>query len=376
MQLGGHKLKTGAQTDLLLGRTDFAAYGRDDAAGALDPTQTVRGVDRTDALTSGAFAQDTWQRGALQLAAGLRLDEVHVMLPGGASHDDVGVSPRLGGSLAMSEDVVAHAFTGVNWQPPAPLDAAVVARALGLVPSDQPVAYDLKPETDLYGELGATWRATRKLRVGVTGWGRYAYDQLDDTALGSTSLLANYNFERGRAAGVETTAELRVGPWLSGFANGSWGLAQGRGIASAKYLFSAEDLASRTWQTLDHAQTWTGNAGATLRDGRFALSGLVAYASGLRTGAANASHVPGHARADLSMQYTFTPGGYPIRVAFDVINLFDARYAYRISNGFVGSSYGAARSVYLSLSIPLAREAKGGTAGAPTVAVPTADGAE
>jgi outer membrane receptor for ferric coprogen and ferric-rhodotorulic acid len=39
-----------------------------------------------------------------------------------------------------------------------------------------------------------------------------------------------------------------------------------------------------------------------------------------------------------------------------VINLADAHYAYRIGNGFAGSSYGAPRSVYFSLSIPLASE--------------------
>jgi hypothetical protein len=41
------------------------------------------------------------------------------------------------------------------------------------------------------------------------------------------------------------------------------------------------------------------------------------------------------------------------RVAIDVINLLDAHYAYRIANGFVGSSYGAPRSIFVRLSVPL-----------------------
>jgi len=56
------------------------------------------------------------------------------------------------------------------------------------------------------------------------------------------------------------------------------------------------------------------------------------------------------------MAYTFTPHAYPIRVGIDVINVFDAHYAFRIANGFVGSSYAPPRTVYLSLSIPLAAE--------------------
>ena len=129
-----------------------------------------------------------------------------------------------------------------------------------------------------------------------------------------------------------------------------------RGISSAKYLFSAEALADDTWQALDHAQLWTGNGGATVRDGRFSLSSLVAFGSGLRTGPGNDRHVPGHVRTDVSMAYTFTPRAYPVRVAIDIINVLDARYAYRIANGFVGSSYGAPRTVFLSLSVPLAAE--------------------
>jgi outer membrane receptor protein involved in Fe transport len=242
------------------------------------------------------------------------------------------------------------------WQPPAPLDAANAARALGVVPAAQTIAYDLKPETDAFSELGIAARVFDPLRVGAAAWGRYAWNQLDDTAIGSTSLVSNYNFERGRAGGLEASAELRVGPWLSGFANGTLGFAQGRGVASAKFLFTPEQLADPSWQTLDHAQTWTANAGATVRDGRFVLTGVLQYGSGLRTGPDNGAHVPGHLRGDVTMAYTFAPRAYPIRVAVDVINIGDAHYAYRIANGFVGSSYGAPRSVYLTLSLPLAAE--------------------
>jgi TonB dependent receptor len=352
-----HAFKTGAQVDGLYGVTNFTSYGRDDAAGGgIDPALTAHGTDTTYAVTSGAFAQDHMTFGKLAIDAGVRVDELHVILQGGQTNDSAGVSPRLGASVSVTKDTVIHAFTGVNWQPPSPLDAANAARALGVVPANQPVVYDLKPETDLYAETGVSSRLADPLRAGLVAWGRYAYNQLDDTAIGSTSLLSNYNFRRGRAAGLEADAELRLGPWLSAFANGSYGFAEGRGISSAKFLFTAEELADNSWQTLDHAQTLTGNAGATVRDGRFTGSLVAAYGSGLRTGPDNNEHVPGHVRTDAGMQYTFVPRGYPLRVGIDIINLFDAHYAYRIANGFVGSSYGAPRSVYVSLSIPLAKE--------------------
>jgi outer membrane cobalamin receptor len=352
---GAHLFKAGVQTDTLVGRTDFTAYARA-AAGGVDPTQTQTGSDRTDAITTGAYAQDRWTRGKLALDLGLRLDELHVIPGGGGTSDSFGASPRLGASYALTKNTVAHAFTGILWQPPAPLDAATAARALGVVAPGQPIAYDLQPETDAFGEVGIASRLASPLRVGFVGWARYAWNQLDDTAIGSTSLLSNYNFARGRAGGLEASAELRAKDWLSAFANASFGFAQGQGISSAKFLFTPAQLADTSWQTLDHAQTLTANAGATVRQDRFAATTTFAYGSGLRTGPSNTSHVPGHARVDQSLRYTLETSGYDVTLAVDIINIFDARYAYRIANGFVGSSYAPPREVFLTLALPLARQ--------------------
>ena len=351
---GSHQMKAGVQVDFLHGVTEFTSYARADAGG-IDPTMTVSGRDKTDALTTGAYAQDHITLGDLALDVGLRLDEQHVILRGGTTDDSAGISPRASASYSFTKETIAHVATGVNWQPPAPLDATNAARALGITDASA-AKYDLKAETDLYAEAGIESKLITELRGGLTAWGRYAYDQLDDTVIGSTSLTSNYNFDRGRAGGLEASLDLRVGPWLTGFANASLGVAQGQGIASAKFLFSADALADHSWQSLDHAQTLTANGGATIRDGRFVITGLVAYGSGLRTGPTNNEHVPGHVRGDVSMNYTFTPRAYPIKVGVDIINVADAHYAYRIGNGFVGSSYGAPRTVFLTLSLPFTPE--------------------
>lgn len=346
-QSGRHLMKAGVEVDGLIGRTRYTAY---------DETGATSGIDRTKAITTGVYAQDRWTAGKFVADLGIRFDQMHVMLEGGGTDDSYGASPRLGASYAFTKDTVGHAFTGILWQPPAPLDAANAARALGVVPAGEQIAYDLKPETDVFSELGLVTKLSSHFRGGLTTWGRYAWNQLDNTAIGSTSLVSSYNFRRGRAFGIEATIEARVGPWLSLFANGAYGMAQGQGINSATYLFEPEDLESTEWQTLDHAQTVTANAGATVRDGRFTATALATYGSGLRTGPSNTDHVPGHVKVDVSTSYAFTPLGYPIKLGIDVGNLFDARYAYRIANGFVGSSYGAPRTVFLTLSVPLAPE--------------------
>ena len=352
---GRHQLKTGLQVDYLLGDTDYTQYVRKDSAsqGGVDPAQTVSGSDRTGALLAGAYFQDRWDYGRLSVNLGVRIDALHVQLVSGETDDKVGLSPRLGASFAFLEDLVGRLFGGVNWQPPAPLDAANAARALGVVAPGQPVPYDVLPETALYGEAGLDGRIRKRLRLGAVVWGRYAWDQLDDTAIGSTNLIANYNFAHGRAVGVEGKVELSLSRGLSAFGNVAWEVAQGQGIASAKYLFSDEQRQSTEWETLDHVQTWTANLGATVQQGPAALTALVAYGSGLRTGPANDQTVPQHVRFDVTLQYAFDNLPLRPRAAIDIINLFDAHYAYRIGNGFVGSSYAAPRSVFLRIAFPL-----------------------
>jgi outer membrane receptor protein involved in Fe transport len=41
----------------------------------------------------------------------------------------------------------------------------------------------------------------------------------------------------------------------------------------------------------------------------------------------------------------------PPTLAIDVVNLFDAQYAYRLFNGFNGSHWAPGRSVYLRASV-------------------------
>ena len=354
---GNHLLKTGIQFDYLHGETNFTQYFRNDASpeGGIDMLRGGSGADRTAALLTGFYIQDRWDRGRFGLQVGIRGDWQHVMLSNGETSDQLGLSPRLGVSFAFLKDLVGHAFWGINFEPPAPLDVGNAARVLGVLPTGGTVPYDISAETNVYGELGLNARLWRKLKLGAVGWGRYAWNQLDNVAIGATNLIANYNFERGRAIGVELSADFLFRDWLNAFANMTWLIAQGQGISSAKFLFDAEALADTSWQTLDHAQSFTANAGLTLQQSGASLTALLAYGSGLRTGPSNDQSVPQHVRFDLTLQYAFNQIPMQPRVAIDVINLFDAHYAYRIGNGFVGSSYAAPRSVFVRLAFPLAK---------------------
>jgi TonB dependent receptor/Carboxypeptidase regulatory-like domain/TonB-dependent Receptor Plug Domain len=350
-----HSLEAGLQLDQLFGTTDYTSYTRSDALGGPDPALTVSGLDRAHATTFGLFLQDRATLGAWVIDAGVRLDLQRVSFAGtseAATH--AGFGPRLGASYAISPDTIVHAFAGLLWQPPPVLDTPAAARILGVVTPDRQIAYDLLPEKDRYGELGLESRLLPSLSIKLTAWGRLVSDQLDDIAVGSTNLLSPYNFRDGRAAGLEGAASLVVlSGHLTAFANGTFEVAEGRGIETARYLFASDALSDAGWQTLDHVQSWTANAGATAKDGLTRLSALLGYGSGLRTGPSNSAHVPGHLRTDLSLSHQFVEAPGKPTFAIDVLNLFDARYYYRIANGFSGSATAPGRSLFVRVGLSL-----------------------
>ena len=302
------------------------------------------------------YAQDKISVGKWTILPGVRLDAQHASYPG---TDEpplslVGPSGRLGTSYAITDDLVVHAFGGYLWQPPIVLDGPVAARILDPSLAGQAIPNDLKAETDLSGEVGIADRVLRRIKLGVTVWGRVTYNQIDRQTVGNTNLYVTYNYARGRAAGAEAYSVGTISPLLDGFANVMVQMGQGEGVSSEKYLFTPAELAFKGWGTLDHVQLVTVNTGFDLHDASKAthLSGLVNYGSGTRTGFYDTEHVPSHSTLDLTLRHRFDVPFRP-EVAFDVFNVFDEVYPTRIGNGYIGSAYGALRHVDVRLTVPL-----------------------
>jgi outer membrane cobalamin receptor len=347
-----HVLKLGGKVDQLFASDDFTSYTRSDALQGPDPALTVQGSDRSHATSGGVYVTDRATFGKLVVDAGLRYDFQYISFAGGTgSTTQTGLGPRVGLAYSFTPSTVGHVFAGLLWMPPPVLDTPAAARILGVVPATQPVPYDLKPEQDRYAEIGLESRVAPWVTLKGTVWGKLSKDQLDDIEVGSTNLVSPYNFEEGRALGAELGVVTVLSSWFKAFGSIAWEKAQGRNIATATYLFSPDDLANHGWQILDHSQTWTANAGATVRDGATTLSALMNYGSGLRTGPNNNETVPDHWRFDATLAHQFLTAPLRPTLALDVINLFDAHYAYRISNGFNGSHWAPERSVYLRLGM-------------------------
>ncbi len=361
---GGHQhWKTGAALDFAHSSVGYSAYFRDDASprGGPDPSRTIAGGDQTDVLLGGAFLQDEIVRGRWTVLPGVRLDaeDASFLASNEPSLALLGPNARLGVTYAATEALRLHVFAGYLWQPPSTLDGPVAGRILLPELAGQVLPVDVKAEKDWSGELGATYRRGRAFQSSLTAWGRLATDQLDRVNVGSTNLIASYNFKQGRAVGAEASCKVELARRVSGFANFGWQLAQGRGIDSERFLFTPDELADDSWMMLDHVQTWTGNLGFDLHDlaQRNHLSGLVEYGSGLRTGPASNETVPGHVVFDFTLRHRFQRRlGLRPELALDVLNAFGSAYAYRLNTGYTGSAYAPLRQIDLRLAVSFARD--------------------
>jgi outer membrane receptor for ferrienterochelin and colicin len=347
--------KVGVVIDGAQSVVDYAQFTRDDGspAGGPDPSRTVTGEDKTNILSAGAFVQDEVTVGPVKVFPGARVDIQNAAFQGTGQPDLRlwGPSARLGFSVALSRAFTLHGFVGYLWQPPTAVDAAVAARLL--VPGQTVYPVDIKAERDESAEVGLTYRIPQRLDATLTGFGRISQDTLDVQTVGSTDLFEDYNYTKGRAIGAELAFRGQASRNVDAFGNGSWNIAQGKGIDSAAFLFTPSHVAYPGWQTLDHVQAWTVNAGIDLHDeaGLSHAALLFQYGSGLRTGADNDLTVPGHSTWNLTLRHRFDFAAHA-EVAIDVFNALDAVYAIRIANGLVGSAYGPLRQVNARLTVP------------------------
>ncbi len=355
--IGINDIKFGLLFDAQKTNVNYAEFIRDDnnPAGGADPSQTIAGSDVTTVVLGGVYIQDKIALGKLTLFPGLRLDVQHAQIQGeGTSSLLWGPSVRFGAAYAFTERLVLHAYAGILWQPPS-YDAPTAARVLGLVPPDQPIALDLHGETDYYAEIGIADRIIPQLTMSLTVWGRLSQYTLDDNEVGDTALTADYNYERGHAAGAELAAQFVLGRNLHAFGNLAAQIAEGEGIASSLYLFTPQQLAFSGYQSVDNTQKLTANVGVDVADnpGNTHLDILLKYGSGLRTGPTNNATLPPSTVVNVTLRHRFVDIPLKPEVAIDVYNLFDVIYAYRIATGsLTGTAYGSLRAVDVRLIIP------------------------
>lgn len=326
-----------------------------DASGAVNGPPFAAPAQNSSKLgwLFGAYLQDEWRLSSkLTLNYGARFDQMYGYV------DANQLSPRIALTYKPVEDTSFHIGYARYFTPPelalsAPTHLAAYADTTQqpAVPLDDSV----QPERSHYFDAGVDHTFMPGLTAGLDAYYKIATDLLDDGQFGAANTLTAFNYARGWNAGVEGKFAYDHDNF-SLYGNLAWGRQMASDVVSNQYLFSdpAEYAYIQThYIPTDHAQTWTGSAGASYlwRDTR--LSADVAFGSGLRSGFANLSSVPAYAQVNLGVSRDFKWGANqkPLTMRFDVVNLLDSVYEIRDGSGIgvFAPQYGPRRGFYLTL---------------------------
>ena len=324
---------------------------------------SVTNQDQAGTLV-GIYAEDKWtpsQR--LSVSYGLRYDHSTGYVGGNQ------MSPRIGANYAFDDKNILHAYYGRFYSAPQLEDvrqACVVLQGCASTP-----AYDLKPETDSYAEIGIAHTFSPHMTGYVNEWTRNVSNVLDTTQFLNTPLFAVYNNAIGRAHGTELRLQGTLNGADSWFLSGTWSNSQAAGISGSTFLFPPGSAGGTTAQLIgqlqpeDHDQTLAFNGAYTHRFGLqksyFATvqeeygTGYPVAFQGLINGnpVAYSGRLPTHLTTDFSLgRDAGRNGDHTLGVDLDVQNLFNDQYVIKIANGFNTTQIAQGRSVLLRLTAP------------------------
>jgi outer membrane receptor protein involved in Fe transport len=311
----------------------------------------------------GLYAEDKWTpTQSVSVNYGLRYDHSTGYVGG---HQ---LSPRIGVNYAPDTRNTFHAYYGRFYAAPQLED--VRADCVVLQGCTPPVAYDLKPETDSYFEMGLAHMFSPTLRGYINGWQRNASNVLDTTQLLNTPLFAVFNNSIGRAQGVELRMEGDATPHDSWFLSTSVSGSEAAGISGSTFLFppgsggTTEQLIEQL-SPEDHDQTVALNAAFTHRwgagnpyyttlQGDYGTGYPVDF-EGFVNGApvAFSGRLPSHLLANWSIgRNAGRNGDHSVGFDLDVENVLNHQYVIKIANGFNTTQISQGRSVLLRLIAP------------------------
>ncbi|MGH7709443.1 MAG: TonB-dependent receptor domain-containing protein, partial [Vulcanimicrobiaceae bacterium] len=298
----------------------------------------------------GLYAQDKWSPSrAVTVNYGLRYDHSTGFVSGNQ------LSPRLGVNLAPDSTNVLHFYYGKLYAAPQLEDVrqdCVLLQGCNTEP-----VYDLKPETDYYGEMGIAHTFSPTLHGYVNYWERNAVNVLDTTQFLNTPIFAVFNNAVGRANGIEFRLDGRPSAANSWFFSGTVSQALASGISGSTFLFPASSLSATSLQPEDHDQTYAAESAFTHRFGR-GLANFATleadYGSGYPVQFQNGSgRLPTHLLFALALgRRASGAGGHDLGFDLSIDNLLDHQYVIKIANGFNTTQIADRRKILFRVTAP------------------------
>jgi outer membrane receptor protein involved in Fe transport len=315
------------------------------------PPETIADNGAKTGWSYSAYLQDEWHAtSTLTVNYGGRFDVVDTV-----THENQ-LSPRINVVWQATPSTTLHAGYANYFSPPPFELFSVTSLAKFAGTSAAPEVTEnapVKAERDHYFDLGAAQEIMKGLKVGLDGYYKYARNLIDIGQFGAPIIFTPFNYHLGRNLGVELTASYVRGNFAL-YGNLALAYQKAKGIASAQFNFSAEELAflnSHTFQT-DHSQIMTASGGASYlwRETRFSIDMLAG--SGLRAsdpGAPNGRSLPSWEQVNLGVAHRFElPIAGALELRLDVFNIFDEIYRIRDGTGVsVGApQFGPRRTVF------------------------------
>ena len=342
-------------------RAGFTASGESTRTSNIATVLPASGIDAPYTISdgnsklgglAGIYLQDEWRiTNQLTLNYGVRFDQMWQYT------DANQLSPRINIVYKPLSGTTLHAGYARYFTPPQQALAGPVnvqAFVPTLAAPDTTQQSPVLSERSQFFVAGITQVVAPGLQVGLDAYYKVATNLLDDGQFGPGLVLNAFNYEKGENVGVELSATYSNGNFKA-YGNLAWARQQATNIVSNQYLFGADELAyiANHWVYTDHAQTWTGSAGASYLWNGTRYSADLIYGSGLRSGDFNTDHVAPYATVNIGASRDFelrNAGKFTARIA--VLNVFDTTYLVRDGSGIgvFAPQYGARRGYYVSLS--------------------------
>src|SRR5208283_273700 len=299
----------------------------------------------------GVYAQDEWKLAdRLTLNGGLRFDQMWQFVETNQA------SPRASVVFKPTDDTTFHAGYARNFTPPPQALASPTSLAFYNNTTQQPevpLSSPVRPERAHYFDSGVTQKLTPELEAGLDVYYKRARNLLDDGQFGQALALTAFNYDRAYNTGVEFKSAYKSGD-LRAYANLAWGRQRATQVTSNQFLFAADEYSyiSDHYIYTDHAQVWTGSAGASYVFWGVRGSIDMIYGSGLRSGFANTTHVSPYTQVNLGLSREIgTVFDKPLTMRFDIVNLFDHAYELRSGSGIgvFAPQFGPRRGFFVGL---------------------------
>ncbi len=307
--------------------------------------------NKTSNLYSG-YLQNEWKTtDKLTLNYGARFDISQAYVR------ESQLSPRFGGVYNLSEKTKVN-FGYARYFTPAPtsqISQNTIDKFEG-TSNEAEVGLNgkVKAERSNYFDLGVTHKATKNLTLALDSYYRQVKNMQDEHQFGNSLLYSPFNYEKGKAYGVEFKADYKKDNFAS-YLNFAAQRAYAKNIVSAQYIVHEEeyDYIKNNYVRLDHAQNYTAAIGASYIFLKTKFAADAIFGSGLSTGENNKNTMPSYWQFNGSVSRDLEiPLIGKINSRISAINLLDEVYQYSDGSGIgvSASQYAPRRTFYLTFS--------------------------